>query len=204
MHAGIPAPQDQAHPLGTRQITHPQTRHPSGTRHTPLGPGIPPLGPGTLPWDQAPPWHMVNEQPVRILLECIFVQNIFTGRNKVVAKVMFLHMSVILSTGGGLWGEPPRTRQTPWAGRTPPPPGQGEPPPPDRENSPGTRQIPPAGRTPWDQADTPRTRQTPPRKKTAAYSQLAAGTHPTGMHSCDLWLQSTSPHMMFIPIFPIQ
>ena len=83
-----------------------------------------------------------------------------TGRNEVVAKVMFLHVSVILSTGGGSrqqhpyppgQGEPPQTRQTPpWAGRHPP----------GRENPPGTRQTPPAGRTPH-----PRTRQTPPHRE---------------------------------------
>ena len=34
-------------------------------------------------------------------------------------------------------------------------------------------------------ADTPTPReQTPPRKQTPAYGQWAAGTHPTGMHSC--------------------
>ena len=53
---------------------------------------------------------------------------------------MFLHVSVILSTGGGLRPGPPGTRQTP----------------------------PGPGRPPWDQADPPgpgrppRTRQTPP------------------------------------------
>ena len=80
---------------------------------------------------------------------------------------------------GGLQAGPPRpgrhppgTRQTPrdQADTTPqdqadthPPPGQGEP--------------PQAGRTPPGQGE-------PPRKKTAAYGQWAAGTHPTGMHSC--------------------
>ena len=34
--------------------------------------------------------------------------SIFTGRNEVVAKVMFLHVSVILLTGGGR-GSPGRT-----------------------------------------------------------------------------------------------
>ena len=74
------------------------------------------------------------------------------------------------------------------------PPCQGEPPlpgriPPGRETpAPRTRQTPPR-----DQADTPprtrqthppRTRQTPPRKQMPAYGQWAAGTHPSGMHSC--------------------
>ena len=47
----------------------------------------------------------------------------------------------------------------------------------------------PRADTPPDQtppgADTPRTRHPPtPSKQTAAYGQRAAGTHPTGMHSC--------------------
>ena len=62
--------------------------------------------------------------------------------------------------GGGLWADPPRP------GRENPPPGTRQTPPrPCRENP------------PWDQAD-------PPGNKTAAYGQWAAGTHPTGMHSC--------------------
>ena len=53
---------------------------------------------------------------------------IFTGRNEVVAKVMFLHVSVILLTRGGVSGEPPRPRRTP-PGPGRPPRDQGEPPP---------------------------------------------------------------------------
>ena len=97
---------------------------------------------------------------------------IFTGRNEVVAKVMFLHVSVILLTGG-VSGQPPGTRQTP--------PGPGRPP--------GTSQTPPwdqADTPPWDQADTPPgpgrhtplgpgrhppDQAAPSRKKTAAYGQ---------------------------------
>ena len=81
---------------------------------------------------------------------------------------------------------PPRLgRHLPRPGRPPPGPG----------NLPWTRQ------TPQDQADPPRTMQTPldqadppnppgpgrplpPQKQTPAYSLRAAGTHPTGMHSC--------------------
>ena len=71
---------------------------------------------------------------------------IITGRNEVLAKVIFLHLSVILFTGGAWWrtppprldgGTPPRWRNPPWAGwRTPPwldggtpPRMDGEPPP---------------------------------------------------------------------------
>ena len=57
---------------------------------------------------------------------------LFTGRNEVVAKVMFLHMSVILLTGG-VSGEPPQDQADP----------------------------PPAGRTPPDQADHPPGRENP-------------------------------------------
>ena len=53
---------------------------------------------------------------------------------------------------------------------------------------PGADTTPGPGRPPPDQADppgaeTPQTRP-PPWKQTAAYGQRAAGTHPTGMHSC--------------------
>ena len=66
--------------------------------------------------------------------------------------------------------------------RTPPEPGRHHPPgprrtPPSRENPPGPRRTPP------DQADPPQ-QGDPPGKKTATYGQWAAGTHPTGMHSC--------------------
>ena len=59
---------------------------------------------------------------------------IFTGRNEVLAKVIFLHLFVILFTGGGVPdqvhpppgpGTPPRTRYTP---PTRYPPGPGTPP----------------------------------------------------------------------------
>ena len=70
---------------------------------------------------------------------------IFTGRNEVVAKVMFLQVSVILSTGGESLENPPRTRQTP-------PRDQGEPPPQTKENPPRTKENPPP----------PGTKETPP------------------------------------------
>ena len=60
--------------------------------------------------------------------------------------------------------------------------------PPGREN-PRTRQTLQAGRTPLDQA-------VPPGKQTPEYSLRAAGTHPTGMHSCflEIW-----PNMLIVP-----
>ena len=62
---------------------------------------------------------------------------IFTGRNEVVAKVMFLHVSVILLTGG-------------WVGVS------GEPPPGTKETPPGTRQTPRTRQTPPGPRRTPR------------------------------------------------
>ena len=120
---------------------------------------------------------------------------IFTGRNEVVAKVMFLHVCVILFTGGVSGqgapplrqGDPPG-RETPWD-QTPleqTPPQAGRP-------TPGTRHPPEQTPPPWEQtpprADTPPGSRHPPqsrspRKQTPAYDLRAAGTHPTGMHSC--------------------
>ena len=86
-----------------------------------------------------------------------------TGRNEVVAKVMFLQVSVCPHGGGSVSvhaGMPsPPIRQTP--------PDQADPPG-TRQTPPGTRQTPPDQadppriRPPRDQVDTPRTRQTPP------------------------------------------
>ena len=76
-----------------------------------------------------------------------YSEQIFTGRNEVVAKVMFLQVCVCPQGGEGVclsacWDAiPPRM-----------------------ENPPGWR--------------------TPPGKQTPAYGLRAAGTHPTGMHSC--------------------
>ena len=51
-------------------------------------------------------------------------EEIITGRNEVVAKVMFLHVSVILLTGGGGF----RPGRTPPARENPPRPGRPPPP----------------------------------------------------------------------------
>ena len=90
------------------------------------------------------------------------------------SKVMFLHLSVILFTGGvchtPLGRHPPE--QTP-SGRHPP----GRPPlgrqPPWTDNLPG--QTPP-GRLPRAYI--------PPAQCMLGYGQQAGGTHPTGMQSC--------------------
>ena len=117
---------------------------------------------------------------------------LFTGRNEVLAKVIFLHLCVILFTGGGVPDQacPPGTRHTPpdQAG-TPPPDQAGTPlPPRPGRYTPRTRYTPPGpGRcTPRDQAGTPPLGPgtPPPRKQqTPEYGQRSAGTHPTGMHS---------------------
>ena len=78
----------------------------------------------------------VNKQAVRILLAYFLLCKIFTSRNEVLAKVIFLHLFVILFTGG-VW-----------------PPDQQTPPGPD---PPGTRHPP--DQTPLDQ--TPPVQQTP-------------------------------------------
>ena len=70
-------------------------------------------------------------------------------------------------------------KETPPAGWRPP--GWMENPPGWMENPPGWKENPPAGwRTP------PAGWRTPPGKQTPAYGLRSAGTHPTGMHSCDL------------------
>ena len=77
--------------------------------------------------------------------------------------------SVCLSTGGrgvclsACWDIPPRADT---------PPGADTP----QSRPPSREQTPPA-------ADPPRS-SSPPGKQTPAYGQRAAGTHPTGMHSC--------------------
>ena len=86
------------------------------------------------------------------------------------AKVIFLHLSLILFTG---------VSASVHAGI--PPPGLGTP----REQSPPGadtpwEQTPPRSRTPAG-AGSPRTRHHPPGAETAT---AADGTHPTGMHSC--------------------
>ena len=77
---------------------------------------------------------------------------------------MFLQASVILLTGGVCLSAC-------WDTHLPGihPPGADTP----------QEQTPPLG------ADTPQSRPPPPpQKQTPAYGQRAAGTHPTGMHSC--------------------
>ena len=113
---------------------------------------------------------------------------IFTGRNEVVAKVMFLHVCVILFMGGGLWAGPPGPGR-----ESPPRTWQGEPPqdlagrtPPDQA---GRNPLPPqdlAGRTPPDQAGRnplpPRdlAGRTPPQTWQGGTPQTRQGEPPPG------------------------
>ena len=113
--------------------------------------------------------HCVLPQPCYRPQRSCGQGNVFTG--------------VCLSTGGGRVSasvhagipDPPRTRQTPQTRQPPPGPGS----PPLHQAPPRTRQT-----SPGPGIHPPRTRQTPPGKQTAAYGLRAAGTHPTGMHSC--------------------
>ena len=146
-------------------------------------------------------------------LGSLYIHALFiTGRNKVVAKVTFLHLFVILFTGG-MSEAAPREQTPPWSRHTTP---EQTPP---RSRHPQSRHPPPPG------ADTPGADTPPPPiffffnffkkfffnffkfffkfffflfsflfflgmptlpypKLTQAYGQRAAGTHPTGMHSC--------------------
>ena len=125
--------------------------------------------------------------------------------NEVWGKVIFLHLFVILFTGG-VPGQvpsgqihPPRPGALPRTRYTPPrqvhPPGTRYTPrqvhPPKDQVHPRTRYTPRAG--------TPQTRYTsgpgtPPlgALHVGRYGQQAGGTHPTGMHSCFVYGQSES------------
>ena len=97
-----------------------------------------------------------------------------TGRNEVVAKVMFLQLCVILFTGGGLSasvhaGIPPLPRRPPCQGDPPPrrPPKKEAPP--KKETLPRRRHPPrrhhPEGGTPPPRRRHPPRRRFPPRSR---------------------------------------
>ena len=111
-----------------------------------------------------PFWYRRHSIDIMLKLACPF----FPPANKVCSKVIFLHLFVILFTGGvclsACWDTsppweqtppPPRTRHPPWSR---PPPGADSPPTP----TPGA----------------------PGAEHTGRYGQQAGGTHPTGMQSC--------------------
>ena len=93
---------------------------------------------------------------------------LITGRNEVVAKVMFLQVCVCPQGGrvsasvhAGI-PDPPGTRQTPMGpGRHPPRPGRT---PRDQADPPGPGRPPRPGSPPWDQADTPQPGWHPPNQ----------------------------------------
>ena len=122
--------------------------------------------------------------------------SLLSPANEVWGKVIFLHLSVILFTGG-TWAGAPLAGTPPWPGTHPRdqvyppsrytprdqvhPPGPGTPP--GQVHPPGTRYTSLAG-TPLGAVHAGR------------YGQEAGGTHPTGMHSCFffacIWKISTS------------
>ena len=83
---------------------------------------------------------------------------------------MFLHVCVILFTGGGggVW-----SRGVPaWS-------------PPDQAGTPHHHHHPtPRDQTPPGPGIPAWARHPPPEQQTLEYGQRSAGTHPTGMHSC--------------------
>ena len=82
--------------------------------------------------------------------------------------------------------------------RQTPPPRSRQPPP--RADPLPWVQTPPGSDTPLQQTPPQEQRQPPPTpKQTPAYGQRAAGTHPTGMHSC-LYLHSQIRIPILIPI----
>ena len=107
------------------------------------------------------------------------MREFITGRNEVVAKVMFLHVSVILFTGGGLWAgrTPPWTGRTPRTGRTPTPPPLGRENPPGRQEPPQAGRTPRQGRTPPGQGEPPPDQADPPPPWTRQNPQIRH-THP--------------------------
>ena len=110
-----------------------------------------------------------------------------TGRNEVLAKVIFSQACVILSTGGGLVRYPPLQAGTPQAGT--PPPGR-HPPSPGRHPPLSRQAPPPPGRHPpenWEQAPPPKIwSRHPPRK-------LGTGTPPEN------WEQAPPPKIWSRP-----
>ena len=108
---------------------------------------------------------------------CLGSECIFTGRNEVVAKVIFLQVSVC-PQGGRVSASVHAGMPYPPDGGTPPdgdPPGWRTP----RDGDPPGMENPPRMENPPD--EDPR-----PGKQTPAYGLRAVGTHPTGMHSCSL------------------
>ena len=127
----------------------------------------------------------VGSRIKKVLRDTFSFSQIFTDRNEVVAKVMFLQVCVCPQGGGCL-------PQCMLGCQAPPPPRLGR--------HPRTGQTPPWEQAdhPPDQADTPLDQaDPPPGKQTPAYGLRAAGIHPTGMHSC-----CTFVHCIRLKCFP--
>ena len=125
---------------------------------------------------------------------------VITGRNEVVAKVIFLHLFVILFTGGVLsqcmlgYHPPPGSRHLPLGADTTP--GSRHPPPGADTTTPQSRHplgaditTPPPGSRHRPGADPPS--RHPPDQAPPLGSRLL---HPTGMHSCLRHLNVSLPH----------
>ena len=157
VHAGIPSSQELAPPW---EQTPPRADTPQEQ---------------TLPWSRHPP----EQTTLPLHSACWEIQStsgwyafywnaiLFTGRNEVVAKVMFLQVSVIHSVHRGVSRNPPSWDQAepPWdpgdlPGPRRPPWDQGDPPRPRRP--PGPRRPPQTKENPPDQGDPPGPRRTPP------------------------------------------
>ena len=155
-------------------------------------------------------WQVGGTHPTG-MLNCLFFSQlvlmyriVFTGRNEVVAKVMFLHVSVIhfVHRGGSPENHSPGTRQTPPAGRTPQnqadtPPGPGRPPlagrtppGPGRHHPFPWQGEPPTGRTP-QQGEHPPTKENPPRpRKPPQPRQTLYQGEPPWEEDCSIWSMS--------------
>ena len=138
-------------------------------------------------WYRSPVCWKILKYQSHFLVYCPS-ENLITVRNEV-AKVMFLHLSVILFTGGlpqCMVGYHPPGTDTPPGGDTPLDHTPLDQAPPDQ--TPQTRHLPDQA-PPLDQAPPPD--QTPPnrhppkgRHTPRQMATVVDGTHPTGMHTC--------------------
>ena len=100
---------------------------------------------------------------------------------------VFTRVCDSVNRGEGVWGRPPRADTPPGADTPLEQTPQSRHPP---EQTP-REQMPPRADTPWSRhprrRHPPEQTPPPPREQTLAYDLRAAGTHPTGMHSCLLF-----------------
>ena len=125
------------------------------------------------------------------------LMNIITGKNEVLAKVIFSHLSVILFTGGGLARRPPCWKENPpsWMEN---PPGWMESPPPAGRRTPSAgwrthppptgRRTPPAGwRPPQLEGEPPRLEGEPPGWKETPPREADSGIRSTIGRYASYW-----------------